>query len=335
MPLQLATKAYRRPFRQPLQTAQGLWPWREGLLVQLTDPSGRAGYGEIAPIPWFGNETLEAAWRYCELHRGTISDDLTPGDDLPATQFGLESALADLQGSPTNGELPNSPFALAEPLICGLLPAGEKALTAWLTLVRQGTQTLKWKIGAFPIDEEIGWLGLLMQALPAGCRLRLDANGGLSVPLAERWLGWCDRDRTSSPSPTLEYLEQPLPPSQFEPMQRLSQTFQTPIALDESVATLTQLEQCERQGWTGRYVIKPAIAGSPRRLRTLCQPLAQRLVFSSAFETVIGRRAALALAMECYQSVQLSAPPALGFGTLGWFKDDWDTLTPAQLWARL
>ncbi|PSR16406.1 hypothetical protein C8255_17945, partial [filamentous cyanobacterium CCP3] len=61
MGLELAVRQYRRRFLKPLHTAHGLWIWREGLLVRLQDSLDRVGYGEIAPIPWFGSETLEEA----------------------------------------------------------------------------------------------------------------------------------------------------------------------------------------------------------------------------------------------------------------------------------
>ena len=54
-------RAYRLPLRQPLRTAHGLWAEREGLIVRVEDESGRVGFGEIAPIEWFGTETLAEA----------------------------------------------------------------------------------------------------------------------------------------------------------------------------------------------------------------------------------------------------------------------------------
>ncbi|HAA31219.1 MAG TPA: o-succinylbenzoate synthase, partial [Cyanobacteria bacterium UBA8553] len=90
--------------------------------------------------------------------------------------------------------------------------------------------------------------------------------------------------------------------------------YSTPIALDESVATIDQLEECYQKGWRGIFVIKVAIAGSPKRLRQFCQKHDIDTVFSSVFETSIGRQAALQLAAE------LSNPNrAVGFGVNHWF----------------
>ncbi|MGF1518447.1 MAG: o-succinylbenzoate synthase [Nodosilinea sp.] len=321
MGIELAVRPYRRRFAQPLHTAHGPWGWREGLLICLRDGLGRLGYGEVAPIPWFGSESVAAALTFCcagEWRGGDVPD------ALPATQFGLESALADL----TEENVGKEPAISA---ICGLLPAGASVLDIAPQRLAQGHGTLKWKIGLHPVTDEIRWLEQLVQDLPSSTQLRLDANGGLSLAQAEQWLTACDRINDNSQWATVEYLEQPLPPDQLEAMRALGERYQTAIALDESVATVAQLEACWAEGWRGVFVVKPAIAGSPQRLQAFCQQHRPRLVFSSAFETAIGRRAALALAARCSPC----PAPALGFGTQGWFDDDWDTLTPADLWDRL
>ncbi|MBD1873027.1 o-succinylbenzoate synthase [Nodosilinea sp. FACHB-131] len=332
MGVELAVRPYRRRFAQPLHTGHGPWVWREGLLLRLRDSLGRVGYGEVAPIPWFGSESVAAALAFCQAQGGEWRSQPIP-DELPATQFGLESAMVNLiTETSIFGQEPAIPAnSFANATICGLLPAGEAALKVTPLRLTQGHRTLKWKIGVHPIADEIHWLGQLVKDLPPDARLRLDANGGLSLAQAEQWLAACDRINASPNLATVEHLEQPLPPDQLAAMTALGERYQTAIALDESVATVAQLENCWHQGWRGVFVVKPAIAGSPQKLEAFCQKNRPRLVFSSAFETVIGRQAALAIAARCSSS----PAPALGFGTQGWFADDWDTLTPTELWDRL
>lgn len=352
MTLRFRVKPYRRRFRQPLHTAHGVWAWREGLLLRAQDADGRVGYGEVAPIPWFGSETLAEAAAFCQdlVADGRLS--ATIPDRLPATQFGVDIAIAALANSPSHHPQATSPhqsdfcenpadriagqaFEPPASAICGLLPAGDQALLTWPKLWQQGTRTFKWKIGVGAIAEELTHLETLAQQIPAEGRLRLDANGGLSLAAAAQWLAVCDRLNASPQTCTVEFLEQPLPPDQVEAMQRLSGQFQTAIALDESVATVSQLLEHLQRGWPGIFVVKPVIAGSPHHLRTLWRTHAPRLVLSSAFETPVGRRCALALAATYTLDCPQMASFALGFGTLGWFADDWDTLSPAQLWNRL
>jgi L-alanine-DL-glutamate epimerase-like enolase superfamily enzyme len=118
----------------------------------------------------------------------------------------------------------------------------------------------------------------------------------------------------------VEFLEQPLPPEQFKTMLEMSRYYSTPIALDESVATLNQLEACYQQGWRGIFVIKPSIAGSPKRLRQFCKAHDIDTVFSSVFESAIARQAALQLATELSHRNR-----AVGFGINHWFNDNDET----------
>ncbi|MBE9201981.1 MULTISPECIES: o-succinylbenzoate synthase [unclassified Nodularia (in: cyanobacteria)] len=288
-------RCYRRRFLQPLVTNHGLWHTREGIIVCL----GNCGYGEIAPISWFGSETLEQALNFCRQLPAEVTEEMifSIPDSLPACQFGFESAL----GGMGSGEDKKYTQFLT---YSGLLPSGEAALSEWERLWKEGYRTFKWKIGVNAISQELEIFDLLTRTLPPAAKLRLDANGGLSYEEAKRWLGICD-----DISANIEFLEQPLPVEQFSEMLELSAGFRTAIALDESVATLKQLEECWQQGWRGIFVIKPGIAGSPSRLRQFCQQHQIDAVFSSVFETEIGRQAALQLAAELSLTNR-----AVGFG---------------------
>ena len=88
-------RPYQRRFIRPLVTSHGIWDIREGIILRFTDEAGKVGWGEIAPISWFGSETLEQAVLFCrqlppEITEKTI---FSIPDELPACQFGFESAL--------------------------------------------------------------------------------------------------------------------------------------------------------------------------------------------------------------------------------------------------
>ena len=162
-----------------------------------------------------------------------------------------------------------------------------------------------------PINEELSLLEQLANTLPPETQLRLDANGGLTLEQAEQWLAQTDR------YPNIEFVEQPLPPNQLEEMLKLSDRFATPIALDESATTVEQLEACVQQGWRGIFVVKAAIAGSPSRLRQVIAANQLDIVWSTAFETAIGREY-----IQKYLIPSVSdRGRALGFGTLHWFEE--------------
>ena len=337
-------RPYRRRFKSPLQTNHGIWDVRDGIILRLSNETG-IGAGEIAPISWFGSETIEQALDFCRQLPGEITEEtiFSIPDELPACQFGFESAGEAATRSPTSGVTsqknslspPASSASSASPALphpnsltySGLLPAGEAALQRWQNLWNQGYRTFKWKIGVYPIALELEIFDLLTRALPASALLRLDANGGLSYDEACLWLYRCDRIRADHKIPVeIEFIEQPLSVDQFTQMLELSYCYATAIALDESVATIPQIEACDQQSWRGIFVIKPSIAGSPKRLRQFCQAHKIDTVFSSVFETSVGRQAALKLAVELSNNNR-----AVGFGVNHWFEQDEQTWLE-QLW---
>ncbi len=301
-------KLYRRKFQQPLKTSHGIWEVREGILIRLTDKKGIVGFGEISPLSWFGSESFAEALEFCtQLPSKITSDDVFAiSSKLPACQFGFESAWEEVTSYLTVSKFPVTKSVN----FSGLLPSGKQALDAWKILWHQGYRTFKWKIGIENLAEELNIFDELAKALPAEAKLRLDANGGLSFFEAVEWLKASDRIG-------IEFLEQPLAATEFDAMLQLSQEYSTTIALDESIASIHQLQICYKNGWRGIFVIKPAIAGSPKILRQFCHNHEIDTVFSTVFETSIGNRCALKLAAELSTNNR-----AAGFGVSHWFPNN-------------
>jgi O-succinylbenzoate synthase len=330
-------------------TAHGAWAERQGILVKLSNEAGQVAYGEIAPLPWFGSETLEAAIALCQSlpKHLELADIHAIAEALPACQFGLESAWDSLM------QPDRTTSAVADwepPHLSALLPAGTGAVAAWSPLWEKGHRTFKWKIGVGDLTEELAEFAQLIRQFPPDARLRLDANGSLDWDTACRWLEQC------APHPQVEFLEQPLPPSQFDAMLELGDRFPTPLALDESVATLGQLQTCWQRGWRGVVVIKAAIAGFPSQLRAFCQQYPVDVVWSSALETAVARRYIQAYLVQPREPGNSLGNPlgnslgdsvleplpkrALGYGVAHWFRDSafeqdsaaaiWQTLEPSE-----
>lgn len=339
-------RPYSRSFKYPLQTHHGVWRVRRGIILQLTNSAGQVGWGEIAPVEFFGTETIDQALEFCR----SLPSEITPETiaqipaSLPACQFGLEAAQEMLEThegivlskeedyftEQLKGERHSPPFTQAL-TYSHLLPTGAAALQAWQPLWQQGVRTFKWKIGVAPIELELEQFEQLVNHLPPGTRLRLDANGGLDLERATQWLQRCDALFMGYPV-QVEFLEQPLPPSQFGAMLALDQQFKTSIALDESVATIHQLEAYYQQGWRGIFVVKAAIAGSPERLRQFCQQYPIDVVWSSVFETIVAQHFIKHFLIPSVSS----CARAIGFGVNQWFTESHlDQLNFEQLWWSL
>ncbi|WP_339383337.1 o-succinylbenzoate synthase [Oculatella sp. LEGE 06141] len=319
---------YRRSFRQPLRTSHGLWNIREGIILKLTDEQGHIGLGEIAPIKLFGSESIRDALRFCRQLPGEIDASTLTAIPaaLPACQFGFGSAWQ-LLTCP-------KPEPLEAPLSYShLLPTGAAALQSWQPFWEQGDRTFKLKVGVASLKQELQQVEQLLYALPAGANVRLDANGGLNWNEACQWLQACDALNTATiPEARVEFIEQPLPPDQFEVMLKLNDQYETAIALDESVATIDQLEACYEQGWRGMVIVKAAIAGSPVRLQQFCQTANPDIVWSSVFETAIAQHF---IKTRLIPSISRSSR-AIGFGVRHWFADSALNQTNfEQLWQSL
>ena len=297
MKLKFQFEIYQRRFKQPLRTSHGIWQVRKGIIISLNDRINTAR-GEIAPLSWFGSETFSQALKFCQQLSKTITKEEIAKipDSLPCCQFAFESALMSLHRSPSSNTEDNLKY-------CYLLPAGDRALTSWQTIDRKyHNSTFKWKIGVYPLKEEISLLKRLVEVLPATVKLRLDANGGLSLAEAKELLTVTDNLNQ------IEFVEQPISSDSFTQILQLRQNYTTPLALDESVASFKQLQYAHQQGWQGIFVIKASIMGFPSRLLEYCQNRSLDVVFSSVFETEVGRHAVLQLAR------QLHHPRPLGFG---------------------
>jgi o-succinylbenzoate synthase len=288
---------YQRPFLYPLQTAHGQWSVREGLIIKLIDEAGINYWGEIAPIPWFGSESLEEAIEFCTSLGDSVSWPLEIPDHLPATQFAFSAAIP-------YGYEPLEPV-IEDVAWSVLLPAGEKVLKAWQRPWELGHRTFKWKIGVAGVAEELAIFDRLLKTLPSGAKLRLDANAGLSYDDACIWL-------SSLPLNAVEFLEQPV--ASLTEMLRLTERFDIPLAVDELVSNLGRLRDCYDQGWRGIYVIKPSIAGSLAELTDFIQERQLDVVLSSSLESSIGQRAILRWAAE-----QRVIDRAAGMATSVWF----------------
>lgn len=284
--LTLAWRPFRFRLARPLHTACGVLQERCGWLLQLQEErEGRRGWGEVAPLELEGGQ---AEHRRCQRALAALGDsrersELEPllPSLPPALAFGLGAALAELDGLPAGAA--GGIGWLEAPAAAGLLPAGAAmlpALEAWLAGTDPGSArpALKWKVAAAGAAEELRLLEQLLARLPAGVGLRLDANGGWDRATARAWAERLEHD------PRLEWLEQPLDPTDQEGLEALAARL--PVALDESLQRFPAL----RSRWQGWQVRRPSQEGDPRPLLAELERGVPRRMLSTGFETGIGRR---------------------------------------------
>lgn len=272
---------------------------------------GRVGYGEAAPIAWFGSGTVDEA----EARLRGLGERVDAAALAEATErggvvgFALGAALAAMGQSSGDGavaEEPQEPAAGHAYLpVAALLPAGRAALGVVDGLAEAGFRTFKWKVGVQEPREEWGLMDDLLGRLPGGGVLRLDANGAWSRREAERWL-----DRAADRP--IELIEQPVAPDARgadDVLRGLAEDYPTPIGLDESLATPGDLEKWAKAEWRGVWVVKAALLGDPAATGATLRAARADVVWSSALETRVGMRAALTMALDWTEGKR-----ALGFG---------------------
>lgn len=299
--------AYRRfalPLRVAVRTAHGVMTQREGVYVRLESEDGWVGYGEAAPLAGFGRETVAADEAWCTRLGAT------PGaEELAAVPPELGCLARALEVARDLGEA-----AVKHPYlpVAALLPAGRTALAKVGPLAEVGFRTFKWKVGVADPADELALLADLLGRLPAGAKVRLDANGAWDRRTTERWLERC----ADWP---VEYIEQPIAAdarAAEDLLLGLAADYPTPLALDESLVGAGDVQRWLEAGWPGVFVVKPSLIGGLEACLDALARASAKVVFSSALETRLGAHGALRAAFAWPGETR-----ALGFGVWPLFAD--------------
>jgi o-succinylbenzoate synthase len=267
---------------------------REGWWVHLLDSEGRAGVGEVAPLPGFSRERPEEAREALESVDPSGLDPCSPVESveclaLPASvSHGVEQALWDLLGQEK------------ERTVCGLL-GGEEAPSLSISrlvgdargavaAVEAGVGCLKLKVGAASLGEDLKRVSTVRRAVGPEVAVRLDANGAWSLEQAREALGaFAPLD--------IELVEQPLATSASVQDWSLLRGAGIPLAADESLSVAPDLDALLEA--VDVVVLKPMVLGGllaavqlgRRAMAAGCQ-----VVVTSLLESGVGRHGALHVA---------------------------------------
>lgn len=235
------------------------------LIAWNSDRPEVRGIGEVALFPGHSKEfPAEVKTKLLELCLDTSNwRERVTGDllEVPSVRFAVEQCLRDLEASGSKMLFPSA-FTLGKKgiPINGLVWMGDKATMH--ERIRQqidrGFTTVKMKIGAIGIEDELALLGTVRKEFSAqDITLRVDANGAFDTRTAPEVL-----KRLAELE--VESIEQPVAPGLYEVMAELCEASPLPIALDEDLIGLNThdaktdlLDQVQPQ----RIVIKPSLVG--------------------------------------------------------------------------
>jgi len=301
----------RLRFLQPVRTAQGEFAERASGLLELRDADGVTGYGEAAPWPGFGTESVaEADSSLRAAERLLPGSSRLPGEfpaalegllsDRPAARAALHGALLDLDarragcslaahlsaraGSTCGATLSRVPVSA---LLAGRDP---DALCREAVLAREaGHQAVKIKVGGDGITSDVLRLRAVRDGIGPSVRLRGDANGAWSVREAfEALEAFAPFD--------MEYVEQPVAASDIEGLAELRRCAAVRVAADEAVASEQGMLRLLAADAADVVVLKPAVLGGAGRALEFAAQARQagmQVVFTHAFESAVGARHAL------------------------------------------
>ena len=236
---------------------------------------GPNGWGEFAPFPEY-DDRESSRWLAAAIEAGWVGWPAPVRDEIPV-----------------NATVPAVPVDE----VAAILQRYDGCTTAKVKVSEQG-QT---------IEDDIDRVAAVRDAMGVHARIRIDANGGWTVPEATDALR-----RLAAYG--LEYAEQPCASVEELASLRVALArngIDVLVAADESIRKAEDPMRVVREQAADVIVVKVAPLGGVRSALTIAQECGLPTVVSSALDTSVGIRAGLALAAALPE-----LPFACGLGTL-------------------
>lgn len=307
---------YRLAFREPFQTSLGTLFHREGFVIEIGDRESddgvqHIGLGEAAPLDGFGMESFAEAERILIEAQGSlinaeinnlndIENLLTKYDRTPSAKHGIELGLLNLlsqdQGRSISqllvdsfsGEIRNQVTVNA---VIGAI-APDQAATKAKEYIEQGYRCLKIKVGTKGFEMDLRRVEAVRSQGGDRIQIRIDANQGWSVTDAIANLKKLEFLQ-------IEYVEQPVAAANLLGMAEVRRSQLIPVAADESVNNLAQLQQVINAQAADIIILKPMALGgliTANRAAAIAFKAGLDVVITTTIDGAIARQAAFDLA---------------------------------------
>ncbi|EXI62967.1 hypothetical protein MHD_02160 [Mannheimia granulomatis] len=269
-------QAHLYRYRLPIQTGVVLRKQtlteRKGLLVKLQQDE-QIGWGEIAPLPTFSEESLEQAENQAKvwLKAWQVGQETALDTLFPSVAFGLSCALVEL-----SGELSERGSYQSAVLCYGDLQKMYQAFGS-----QQAKSLGKLKIGNNP-EAEGEQANLLLSTFP-NLQLRLDANRLWSLQQAVKFA----EKIANANKPRIQFIEEPCQSPELS--RQFAEQTGIAIAWDETVREPNFLVKKEKN--LTAIVLKPTLIGSIEKCKMLIEQAHQlgiAAVISSSLESSLG-----------------------------------------------
>lgn len=292
-------------YKHPFVTSHEKVEKKDFYIIEVIDEQGTSGYGETEAFttPWYTEETTETNRIILEkyLIPLVLGAKITHPSELSKlfqtirrnhmAKAAIEGAVWDLYAKQTNQPLYKI-IGGKEPTVdvgvsIGLKPTDQELLETIEIKLAQGYQRVKLKVKK---GEEIRLLDKVRTAFPS-LSLMIDANGAYS---------WKDKDRLLALDQfNLLMIEQPFAQDDFVEHAKLQTLLQTPICLDESIHTYSDLKTAIALQSCKIVNIKPSRVGgiqNTKEMHDLAEHHQLSLWCGGMLEAGVGRAHSLAIA---------------------------------------
>ena len=302
---------YKLRFSKPIHTAAGVFVDREGTILRLESDDGYIGYGDAASWPGFGSSlpTVRQAMENVFVKAQALSErDFRGLKDVSAflaewlslpveAMHAADLALLDLLAQRVRKSV--AELLTAEPREVISVHALVSDAVSAKDMVKQGSRSLKMKMGTQPLAEDVTRVGAVRAAVGRDVDLRLDANGAWSRDEALRAV-------SALAGFGVAWLEEPVKrEGNANHLQELAEVHEAakvagvPIAVDESAQTLKDLDAVIEAKAADVLVIKPMFAGgllAALEMHRKAREVRMSAIVTHTMESAVGRVGAMHLA---------------------------------------
>jgi len=331
MGIQAVYQKYPLQFKFNAGTSRGVLTEKDSYFIKILDKHNPSsfGLGECSPLkglsiddlPDFEAHLREICAAFSQVQPSFCAWDIPRvvrelvGNQFPSIQFGFETALLDCRNGGKRIIFDNDFVRGLQPIeINGLIWMGDEE---WMRgqidqKLKEGYRCLKMKIGAIDFERELALLtDIRRQYGPEQITLRVDANGAFSASEAPEKL-----ERLASLK--LHSIEQPIRAGQMTPMAQLCRQSPLPIALDEELIGISDVDDKRHllENIRPQYIIlKPTLLGGFEHCRewmALAGEMGIGWWITSALESNVGLNAISQFTAEFDSPL----PQGLGTGQL-------------------
>lgn len=326
---------YILDFKQASGTSRGVLTTKETWFIVLHH-SGKVGIGECGILRGLSiddrldyDSKLLWTCQNIELGKDKLWDALI---EFPSIQFGVEMAFLSLESHSVFDLFPSDFLYQNKSIpINGLVWMGEKKFmkSQIEKKISEGFKCIKLKIGAINFEAELELLKFIRKQFSAeDIEIRVDANGAFSPRDAQKKLELLHQFDIHS-------IEQPIAKNQDQEMALLCQNAPFPIALDESLIGVFNIDEKVKLLKTTKpkyIILKPSFIGGFRGTEQwidIAKDLKIGWWVTSALESNIGLNA-----IAQWVFLQNNLMPQ-GLGTGGLYTNNFDcplTVQNGQLW---